>query len=121
MTTYDQLNMPNIAGAELLILRRQLIESAHEYNPDLPDYTAGDDFMGSHDNARGASIDPRRVAFVAAWQGARAKVPELSRKAKEERNMYLPRNKREDENKEGGPEAGDGGGAKAGRGGCGKK
>ena len=91
MTTYDQLNLPNIAAAELINLRRQLIESAHEYNPDLPDYTAAEDFMGSHDNARGAIIDPRRVAFVAARQGARAKVLEQSRKAKEERNMYLTR------------------------------
>ena len=91
MTTYDQLNLPNIAAAELLNLRRQLIESAHEYNPDLPDYGAAEDFMGSHDNARGAIIDPRRVAFVAARQGARAKVLEQSRKAKEERSMYLTR------------------------------
>ena len=43
MTTYDQLNLPNIAAAELLNLRRQLIESAHEYNPDLPDYGANDE------------------------------------------------------------------------------
>ena len=33
MATYDQLNMPNIAVCELLNLRRQLIESAHEFNP----------------------------------------------------------------------------------------
>ena len=91
MTSYDQLNLPNIAAAELLNLRRQLIESAHEYNPDLPDYGAAEDFMGSHDNARGAIIDPRRVAFVAARQGARAKVLEQSRKAKEERSLYLTR------------------------------
>ena len=91
MTTYDQFNLPNIAAAELLNLRRQLIESAHEYNPDLPDYGAAEDFMGSHENAQGAIIDPRRVAFVASRQGARAKVLEQSRKAKEERSLYLTR------------------------------
>ena len=91
MATYDQLNMPNVAGCELLNLRRQLIEAAHEFNPDMPDYGAADDFMGSHENARGAVIDPRRIAFVAARQGARAKILEQSRKAKEERSLYLTR------------------------------
>ena len=70
MATYDQLNMPNIAGCELLNLRKQLIESAHEFNPDIPDYGASDDFMGSRENARGAVIDPKRIAFVAGRRSA---------------------------------------------------
>ena len=76
MATYDQFNMPNIAGCELLNLRRQLIESGHEFNPDMPDYGASEDFMGSHENARGTVIDPKRIAFFAGRQGARATVLE---------------------------------------------
>ena len=90
MATYDQLNMPNIAGCDLLNPRRQLIESAHEFNPDMPDYGPSDDFMGSHENARGAVINPRRIAFVAGRQGALATALEQWRMAKEERSLALP-------------------------------
>ena len=89
-------------------LQRQLIESAHEFNPDMPDYGASDDFMGSHENARGAVIDLKRIAFVAGRQGARAKVLEQSRKAKEERSLYLTRSydpKGRGKGKDGAPDA----------------
>ena len=57
----------------------------------MPDCGAADDFMGSHEHSRGAVIDPKRIAFVAGRQGARAKVLEQARKAKEERSLYLTR------------------------------
>ena len=105
--THDQLSMPNIAGCELFHLRRQLIVSAHEFNPDMPDYGAADDFMGSHEHSRGAVIDPERIAF-AGRQEARAKVLEQARKGKEERSLCVPRSsdsKGAGKHDGGGPEA----------------
>ena len=102
------LNQPNIAGYELLSNRRQLIESAHEFNPAMPDYGFSDDLSGSHENARGAVIDPKRIAFDAGRQRSRAKVLEQARKAKEERSLYLTRSydpKGKGKGKDGGPDA----------------
>ncbi len=87
--TYDQLNLPNIAGAEALDLRRQLIEKAHEASPDVPSYEGADDFLGFQENPTGALIDPRRVAFWASRMQAKAKVLEQARKSREERNAQL--------------------------------
>ena len=73
-----------------------------------PDYGASDDFMRSHGNARGAVIDPKRIAFVAGRQGARAKALEQARKAKEERSLYFTRSydpKGQGKGKDGGPDA----------------
>ena len=89
------LNQPYIAGYVLLSLRSPLIESAHEFNPATPGhvrtyYGASDDRIGSHENARGAVINAERIAFVAR-QGARDKVLEQARKAKEERSLYFTR------------------------------
>ena len=59
-------------------------------------------------NARGAVIDPKRSAVVAGRQGARAKVSEQSRKAKEERSLYLTRSydpKGKGKDKDRGPDA----------------
>ena len=74
----------------------------------MPDDRASDDVMGSHENARGAVIDPKRIAFVAGRQGAQAKVLEQARKAKEERSLYLPRScdrKGKGKGKDGAPDA----------------
>ena len=87
------LNQPYIAGSVLLSLPRPLIEPAHELNPAMPGHVrtydgATDDFIGSHGNARGAVIAPDCIAFVVG-QGARDKVLEQARLAKEERFLYL--------------------------------
>ncbi len=79
------------SGAEVLNLRRMLIEAAHEEHPETPDWTGAEDYMGVPSRRSGAVIDQRRVNFVAARQGARAKIMEQSRKAREEKSYLLRR------------------------------
>ena len=41
---YDQLNLPNTAGAEAAHRRRAFIEHAHSNRPHAPDYSGSDEF-----------------------------------------------------------------------------
>ena len=91
ISTYDQLNMSNIAGCELLKVQRQLIESAHEFNPDMQNCRASKDFIGSYENTNGIVIDPKKIIFITRRQGVQANVLEQARKAKEERSLCLTR------------------------------
>ena len=84
LTTHDQVQTPNLAGAEVINLRRSLIESAHRVRPEQPDWTGAEDYMGESMAADGALINPDRVNYVATRQGARAKIQEASRRAREE-------------------------------------
>ena len=90
-TTYDQVALPNLAGAESLNLRRGLIEHAHSVHPEAPDWSGADDFVGMPSSSTGCIIDPARINYVAATQSAKAKIMESNRKAKEEQAHYLRR------------------------------
>ena len=80
--TYDQLNVPNIAGCEAVNARRQLIEPARDGHPAAPRWHAASDLLG-YQGQGSALIDPERVAFVAARQSQKAKIIEATMKAKE--------------------------------------
>ena len=84
-TTFDQLNLPNLAGCETLDLRRQLIERAHDISPNQPSYEGAEEFMGIQESSNGTVVDHRRVAYWAARMQAKAKVLEHARKSREER------------------------------------
>ena len=46
LCTYDQVCAPNLAGAEALNARRELIEFAHKGNPQAPRWDASEEFLG---------------------------------------------------------------------------
>ena len=87
LSTCDQLNLPNICGAEALELRRQLIEKAHEANPLQPCHEGAEDFLGFQECTTGAIIDQRRVQYWSNRLKARATVSEHLRKAREEQTV----------------------------------
>ena len=91
LATYDQVALPNLAGAEALDARRQLIEHAHERTPEMPQWDASEDFLGYRVNAKGTVINTRRVAYVAAKQGQRAKIIEATLKNREAQSAWLRR------------------------------
>ena len=91
MVVYDQLNVVNLASAEALNCRRQLIEHAHEHSADAPVYDGAEDFLGFRMSSTGALVDPQRLAYVASRQSAKCKILEETRKAQEARSAYLRR------------------------------
>ena len=83
LSTVDQLNLPNLKGAELLIRRWQLIREAHRISPTSPDYSAADVFMGWA-YRRGDGVDPGLARYVAGELRDQASIAKEARKAKEE-------------------------------------
>ncbi len=90
-TVYDQLQLPNLAMAETLNNRRQLIEHAHEGHPEQPRWDGADDWVGYKNRGSGTLIDPKREQYVAARQSEKAKILEASIKAKEVNAQWLRR------------------------------
>ena len=78
----DQLNLPNLSGAELLIRRYQLIKEAHRISPQNPDYSASDVFLGWGNERDG--IDKALSRHAATELKAMAEIQKESRKAREE-------------------------------------
>ncbi len=91
MVTYDQLAVVNLAGAETINARRELIEHAHEQAPHAPRWDGAKEFMGYTESASGTMVDPKKVAHVATVQGQKAKIIEASLKAKEANAAWLRR------------------------------
>ncbi len=121
LTTYDQVQTPNLAGAEVINLRRSLIEAAHRVRPEQPDWTGAEDYMGESMAADGALINPDRVNYVATRQGARAKIQEASRRAREESAWNQRRGPRPSEDAEGAADGDEATGAAKPKGGGKKK
>ena len=63
MTCYDQLNILNIAAAELALKRRMLLESAYQGRPEAPHFEGSEHFMGFRDTEAGEYIDPEIVKY----------------------------------------------------------
>ena len=93
LVTYDQLQLVNLAGAEAINVRRQLIERAHEGHPEAPRWDAAEDFLGYNNNPSGTLVDPQRIAYVASKQSQKAKILEATVKAQEARAAWLRRGK----------------------------
>ncbi|CAE8638556.1 unnamed protein product, partial [Polarella glacialis] len=83
MITVDQLNVPCLQSAELLLRRAQVIKEAHRISPGLPDYSSADIYMGWAYRQRGAGIDQALTAHVSAELKAEAAIAKEARKARE--------------------------------------
>ncbi|CAE8724937.1 unnamed protein product [Polarella glacialis] len=109
LATYDQVNMPNIAGAEALNRRRALIENAYSGHPESPSYEGSDDFLGIKESSDGTVIDPALSQHVSQRQTARAQIQVANYKAMEAReNMKKGRGKYGEEDLSAGVEGGGG-------------
>ena len=88
----DQLNAPNLASAEILARRWQLIKEAHRLCPSNPDYSSSDFFMGWKHRKVGVAQDLSK--FVADQvKDETARMKEL-RKGREEADAARGRNLR---------------------------
>ena len=82
--TQDQINVPNSRGCELLMHRWLLIREAHRLNPNSPDYSVSDIFMG-WEYRRGDGVHQEELAkFVASELKDMAQISKEARKAREE-------------------------------------
>ncbi len=63
LTSYDQLNLVNIAGAEVCLKRRMLLEEGYRGRPDQPRFDRSEHFMGYKENERGEFIDAEAGRF----------------------------------------------------------
>ena len=85
MLQFDQLNLPALRSAEILIRRVMLLEEAYSLCPSAPDFSGADFFMGWTALGSGGSgaISTMR-AHVAEQLKGRAAVAKEQRKAREE-------------------------------------
>jgi hypothetical protein len=81
---YDQYNMLNSAGVEVLVKRRMLIESAYHNRPDAPDFTSAAHLLGFKAEASGEFIDPSAIKHAATRMKAETDVLKELRLKKEE-------------------------------------
>ena len=84
LVSYDQLNVPNIAGAEALNRRRTLIEMAHQGRPEAPSYAGAEEALGLRESTDGSVVDPAISAYAAKKQAAKAEIQKQRRLAAEE-------------------------------------
>ena len=82
-TTYDCLNLPNLACFELLARRLQLLEESHLEDPLHPTFEGARHFLGTGERRGGALIAPSLQAYVGEQLGKEAVVAKERRKARE--------------------------------------
>ena len=83
--SYDALQVSNLASFEILSRRLQHIEMAHLENPQAPDYSGSEFFMGSSERRGGALVAPGLARHVASRLSDDAAVAKEQRKAREAR------------------------------------
>ena len=85
MLMYDQMNLPALRSAEILVRRLMLIEEAYSMCPSSPDFGGADIYMGwSALGSGGAGAVAPMRAHVAEQLRGRAAVAKEQRKAREE-------------------------------------
>ena len=84
---YDSLNLPNLAWAEALVRRAQLIEEAHVDNPSAPNYEGGHHYTGHGERRGGALVCPRLREHVAHKMRDESSILKEKRKANEARTL----------------------------------
>ena len=89
MLTYDQLDISNLASAELIARGIQRIEEKHKYKLQASDESGeGALFMGAMGGARiGSVVSPKLTEWVGGELQKEALVAKERRKAREERNL----------------------------------
>ena len=85
--TVDQLHVSNLVSFEYATRRMALIKEAHRLNPNAPDYSAADYFMGWGSRAGGAAVPPTLSAYVSKELQQDAAIAKEARKAREERSL----------------------------------
>ena len=58
LASYDQLNIANLAGAEAMLKRVQLIEEAYHGRPSAPSFEAAEHYLGIQETTDGSMVDP---------------------------------------------------------------
>jgi hypothetical protein len=81
--TVDGLNLKNLAMAELLFRRRQLIQDVYATDPKNPRWDGWEHYLGIEERRGGAVIAPSLRAHVASEIGKEAAVLKERRKASE--------------------------------------
>ena len=84
---YDQLNMPNVSGIELLIRWMQMIEHAVAQNPKKPAMENTGFFLGNSSRTPGGGLTSALAKHVAAEAAKEASVLKEQRKAREEKAL----------------------------------
>ena len=81
---YDQCNLPQLLGVEILCRRAQLIESAFELSKDgkTPDFFHAEDMMGLSNQQSGAVVSSSLERATAERLKARAEIAKEVRKAR---------------------------------------
>ena len=87
LASVDQLNLPNLAGVELMIRRRALLREAHRVSPSSPDYTAAQHYMGWSRRRDAGAVDDALNKHVAERLRDEAAIAKETRKAREERQL----------------------------------
>ena len=89
MLTYDQLDISNLASAELIARGIQRIEEKHKFKLQASDDSGeGALFMGAMGGARiGSVVSPKLTEWVGGELQKEALVAKERRKAREERNL----------------------------------
>ena len=86
MATIDQVNLPCLQSAELLVRRMQVIREAHRISPASPDYSSADVMMGWKYRKSQQGVDSDLAAHVAQELKNEALIAKESRKAREEQD-----------------------------------
>ena len=87
---YDGLALDNLACAELLLRRMQLIEHSHLDDPNSPNWEGARHFMGTGERRGGAIVAPALEQFVAENLRGEAAIAKERRKARESRTFQAP-------------------------------
>ena len=87
MLVVDQINAPALQSAELLCRRMLVIREAHRINPNAPEYSAADIYMGWRFRKSGQGYDAALAAHVAEELKAEASIAKEARNAREEQNL----------------------------------
>ena len=88
---YDGLALDNLACAELLLRRMQLIEHGHLDDPSSPNWEGARHFMGTGERRGGAIVAPALEQFVAENLRGEAAIAKERRKARESRTFQALR------------------------------
>ncbi len=105
LLSYDQLNVVNLAGFEVAIKRRMLLEVAHRGRPDAPQFSGSEHLMGYKDSQSGEILDPEALRYQSARLRDEANYLKEARLKKEEDAAHKTPGK--------GGKGGKGGGAQA--------
>ena len=80
---WDNSNLKNLWGSEILLRRLQLLEHAVAEDPSNPSYEGSMHFMGSFDSSAGGFVAPSLQTYVAAELGKSTAILKEKRKARE--------------------------------------